>query len=61
MSHQEKVNYIIDSVLTVVGVASGADYDDGFDISSFLGNAYNMPVVVEKQQAAQWQLGAWVQ
>lgn len=43
------------------GTDLGTDYDDGFDTSSFLGNVYNMPVVVTKQQAAQWQLGAWVQ
>jgi hypothetical protein len=45
----------------VNGVTLGAAYDDGFDTSSFLGSVYKMPIVVTKQQAAQWQLGAWVQ
>jgi len=43
------------------GTDLGTDYDDGYDTTSFLGNVYKMPIVVTKQQAAQWQLGAWIQ
>lgn len=43
------------------GATLASDYDDGFDSSSFLGSANKMPIVVTKQQAAQWQLGAWIQ
>jgi len=43
------------------GTDLGASYDDGFDTTTFSGSVYKMPIVVTKQQAAQWQLGAWIQ
>lgn len=43
------------------GTDLGVNYDDGFDTTTFNGTVYKMPKVVTKQQAAQWQMGAWVQ
>ena len=43
------------------GTDLGVNYDDGFDTTTFSGTVYKMPKVVTKQQAAQWQLGAWIQ
>lgn len=43
------------------GTDLGVNYDDGFDTTTFSGSVYKMPIVVTKQQAAQWQLGAWIQ
>jgi len=60
---------IINNILTLqsnspalnTGLNLGTNYNSGLDVSSDWGSSTQMPVIVTKQQGANWNIGAYVQ
>lgn len=51
---------VVGSTAIGIGVDLGATYDDGLDASTNWGTDTQLPVVVTKQQGANWDIGAYI-